>query len=64
LIVVAGAPVIILPQMHPRHYCLLHEVRFSAFLTVEGLHRLLEAIIRGSPESEISRRALDSHNRA
>jgi len=50
--------------MHPRHYCLLHEVRFSAFLTVEGLYWPMEAIIRGSLESEISRTVLDEHNRA
>jgi len=36
-------------------------VRFSAFLTVEGYDGLTEAIIEGSPESEISRRALHWH---
>ena len=60
----AGASTIHRTPVHPWHCCLLHEVRFSAFLTVEGYCRPTGAIIGGSPESEISGRSLDWYGRA
>ena len=60
----AGASVIRLTPVHPRHRCLRSRSAFLGLLNFEGSEGVIEAIIQGSPESEIRRGSLHWHGRA
>ena len=60
----AGASTIRLTPVHPRHRCLRSRSAFLGLLNLEGCGGATEAIMQGSPESEIRRKALHWLDRA